>query len=358
MSLSITSSHLSNTSRDGDSNTSLDSPFQCLITLLVKKFFPISILNLPWHNLRPFPLVPSPVPWEKRLTPPLATPTFQVVTESEKVSPQPPFLQAEHLQLPQRLLTRLVLQTPHQLRCPSLDTLQPLNVFPFLRGPKLKTIFSVRPHQGRVQQQCTHFPSPAGHTVPDRDQDAVGLLGHLGTLLAHIHPAVDQHPQVLFHLAAPATLPPAWTVQGVGVTQVQDLALGFDEPHTIGLGPLIQPAQIPLQTLPTLKQINTPTQLGFICKLTEVHSILSSRSLIKMLKGTGPSTKPWRTPLMTGHQLDLTPFTTILWAQPPASFFFNPVKRMPVQATSSQLGQKNVIFRSKQLLEISGGDIR
>jgi len=50
---------------------------------------------------------------------------------------------------------------------------------------------------------------------------------------------------------------------------MQDLALGLVEPHTIDLGPLIQPVQIPLQSLPTLMQINTPTQLGIICKLRE-----------------------------------------------------------------------------------------
>jgi len=31
----------------------------------------------------------------------------------------------------------------------------------------------------------------------------------------------------------------------------------------------MQPAQIPLQSLPTLQQIDTPTQLGVICRLTE-----------------------------------------------------------------------------------------
>ncbi|KAK4828478.1 hypothetical protein QYF61_026703 [Mycteria americana] len=104
-----------------------------------------------------------------------------------------------------------------------------------------------------------HFPSSAGHTIPDTSQDAVGLLGHLGTLLAHIQPAIDQHPQVLFHEAAFQPLfPKPVALHAVVVTQVQDLALGLVEPHTIGLGPLIQPVQI-----------NTPTQLGVICKLTE-----------------------------------------------------------------------------------------
>ena len=50
---------------------------------------------------------------------------------------------------------------------------------------------------------------------------------------------------------------------------MQDLALGFVEPHTIGLTPSIQPVQVSLQTLATLKQIDIPTQRGVICKLTE-----------------------------------------------------------------------------------------
>ncbi|KAK4815585.1 hypothetical protein QYF61_004800 [Mycteria americana] len=83
--------------------------------------------------------------------PHLSTTSFQVVVESDKVSPQPPLLQAKQSQLPQPLLIRLVLQTLHQLRCPSLDTLQHLNVSLVVRGPKLNTVFEVRPHQCRVQ---------------------------------------------------------------------------------------------------------------------------------------------------------------------------------------------------------------
>ncbi|KAK4814878.1 hypothetical protein QYF61_027907 [Mycteria americana] len=109
--------------------------------------------------------------------PPLA------VVESDEVSPQPPFLQAEQPQVPQPLPISLVLQTLPQLRCPSLDTLQPLNVSLGVGGPTLNTAFEVRPHQCRVQGH-DHCPSPAGHAISDTSQDAVGLLGHLGTLLA------------------------------------------------------------------------------------------------------------------------------------------------------------------------------
>ncbi|KAK4807471.1 hypothetical protein QYF61_008239 [Mycteria americana] len=183
--------------RDGDSTTSLGSLFQCLTTLSVKKFFLMSNLNLPWRNWRPFPLILSLVTWEKRPTPPLDS----LLSESDEVSPQPPFLQAEQAQGPQPLPISLVLQTLPQLRCPSLDTLQPLNVSLEVRGPALNTAFEVRPHQCPVQGH-SHCPAPAGHTTSDTSQDATGLLGHLGPLLAHIQAAVNQHPQVLLCRAA------------------------------------------------------------------------------------------------------------------------------------------------------------
>ncbi|KAK4820179.1 hypothetical protein QYF61_021451, partial [Mycteria americana] len=227
MSLSTSSKRPLNTSRDGDSTTSLGSLFQCLITLSVKKNFLISSLNLPWRNLRPFPL-PVPMldhPFSKEIFPNsqsqpplaqleaissrpiasylgeetdshLATTSFQVVVESNKVSPQPPLLQAKQPQFPQMLLIGLVFQTLHQLHCPSLDTLQHLNVSLVVRGPKLNTVCKVQPHQCQVQGN-DHFPSPAGHTIPDTSQDAVGFLGHLGTLLAHVQLAVNQHPHLV-----------------------------------------------------------------------------------------------------------------------------------------------------------------
>ena len=74
MSLSTTSKHFLNTSRD----VVFISPFQHLTSHLKNKFFLTSNLNLPRHNLKPFPLVLSLVTQEKRLT---------------LSSPQPPFRQ-------------------------------------------------------------------------------------------------------------------------------------------------------------------------------------------------------------------------------------------------------------------------
>jgi len=66
---------------------------------------------------------------------------------------------------------------------PFLDTLQELSVLSALRGPKLNTALEVWPLHCRVQGH-DHCPALAGHTMPDTSQDAVGLLGYLGTLLA------------------------------------------------------------------------------------------------------------------------------------------------------------------------------
>jgi len=68
------------------------------------------------------------------------TSSFQVVVESNEISPEPPLLQTEQSQFPQLLPIRLVLRIPHQLHCPSLDTLHSFNIFLAVRGPTLNTI--------------------------------------------------------------------------------------------------------------------------------------------------------------------------------------------------------------------------
>ncbi|KAK4826724.1 hypothetical protein QYF61_010977 [Mycteria americana] len=233
---------------------------------------------------------------------------------------------------------------PHtfKLRCPSLDTLQHFNVLLILRGPKLNTVCKVQPHQCQVQGH-NHFPSAAGHTIPDTSQDAVGFLGHLGTLLAHVQLAVNQHPEVLFCWATFQPLfPKPAVLHGVVVTQVQDLALSLVEPHTIGLGPSIQPVQVPLQSLPPLKQINTPTQLGVICKLTEDALNPFIQIIDKDIKQDWPQHRAlgntacdWPpTGVNSIHHHSLGPAT-----QP----VLYPAKSTPIQAMSSQFLQENAV---------------
>uniref|UniRef100_A0A8B9CFN3 Uncharacterized protein n=1 Tax=Anser brachyrhynchus TaxID=132585 RepID=A0A8B9CFN3_9AVES len=72
----------------------------------------------------------------EQTNPHLSTASFKVPIESDEVSREPPLLQAEQPQLPQPLLVRLVLQTPHQLRCPSLDNNNKNNIMYFLNCRK------------------------------------------------------------------------------------------------------------------------------------------------------------------------------------------------------------------------------
>ncbi|KAK4822849.1 hypothetical protein QYF61_020649 [Mycteria americana] len=205
---------------------------------------PVPMLDNPFSQVK-FPNIQSKPPLAQ-LEAISSRPTTRYLGEETDPHLSTTSFQAKQSQLPQPLLIRLVLQTLHQLRCPSLDTLQPLNVSLVVGGPKLNTVFEVRPHQCRVQGH-DHFPSPAGHAIFDTSQDAIGFLGHLGTLLAHIQVAVDQHPQVLLCQAAFQPLfPKPVALHGVAVAQVQDPALGLVQSHTIDLGPSIQPVQVAL----------------------------------------------------------------------------------------------------------------
>lgn len=47
----------------------------------------------------------------------------------------------------------------------------------------------------------------------------------------------------------------------------------------------------------------------------------ASRSFTKTLKSDAPKMKPWRTPLGTGCQPDVTPFPKTLWARPISPLF-------------------------------------
>jgi len=84
-----------------------------------------------------------------------------------------------------------MLQTPHSSIPLSEHTPGP----PCLaaRGPTLNTALEVRPHQSPEGRS-----PPAACAAADTLQDAIGHLGHLGTLLAHVQPSINHYPQVLF----------------------------------------------------------------------------------------------------------------------------------------------------------------
>lgn len=123
-------------SQHGDSTTSLRSLSQYLEILLVKKCIIIFNLNLPWYNWRPFPLILLFFIWENRLT------AFQVVV----VGPPSVSLSPDETP-PTPSVMRLVFQTLPQHHCPSLDSLQHLNILLVSEGPKLGSLSSAK-HRG------------------------------------------------------------------------------------------------------------------------------------------------------------------------------------------------------------------
>ena len=161
-------------------------------------------------------------------------------------SPEPPLLQTKQSQLPQLLLIRPVLQTPHQLSYPFLDMLQGLGVFLAVRGPKVNTVLEVRPHQCWVQRY-NYFSNPVRITISNTSQDASGLLSHLGTLVAHVQLAINQYLELCFDYTVLQSLcPKTVALPGVVVAKVQGLALGLVEHHLIGFSLAIKPTHISL----------------------------------------------------------------------------------------------------------------
>jgi len=67
-------------------------------------------------------------------------------------------------------------------------------------------------------------------------------------------------------------------MHGVIAAKVQDSAGGLVKAHTFGLSSLIQPVQIPLLGLPTLRQINIYSQPRVI-SLTHTHTHTLPRAL-------------------------------------------------------------------------------
>jgi len=57
-----------------------------------------------------------------------------------------------------------------------------------VRVSKLGTVHEVQPHQCSVERDDL-LSAPAGCTISVTSQDAIGLLGHIGTLLANVQPA-------------------------------------------------------------------------------------------------------------------------------------------------------------------------
>ena len=124
-----------------------------------------------------------------------------------------------------------------------------------------------------------------------------------GHSLVHVQVLLTSTRRTFSNLHLSRHSAPACGPAGLVVTQGQEQAqaLGLVEPQTSGLSPSMQPVQIPLQSLPALQQINTPTQLSVSADSLRVSSIPSQGSLIKIFNRAGPSTEPWEQPWVEFH---------------------------------------------------------
>ena len=160
---------------------------RCLTALLERKCFLISNLNLPCSNLRPFFVLLSLFPARRGWHAPhhsLLSGTCRQQWGLPWASPSPEWTIPVPLAAP--LPSGLVLQAPHLLSCPSLDTLQGLNTFLVVLAWKLNTVFKVWTHQSWVQRD-DFLPASAGSSVS-------GPPGHTAGLCS----AVNWHLQILF----------------------------------------------------------------------------------------------------------------------------------------------------------------
>lgn len=122
MSLSATFTYLFNTSRNGDSTTSLDIFFQCLKSFSVKGFFLVCSLN---HLF--FSFCPATHNLGEEANPHPATSSYQVFRQQDMGFPELPFFQARQPKILQLFLISLVLQVFNHICCLSLDMFQSLS---------------------------------------------------------------------------------------------------------------------------------------------------------------------------------------------------------------------------------------
>ena len=104
----------------------------CLTALWEKELFLTANLNLPWHNVRPSPLVLRLFPGS-RGRPHLTQPPFRSLQRARR-SPLSLLFSRQNSPASLSRSPSHCAPEPSQLRCPSLDTLQALSVFLAVRA--------------------------------------------------------------------------------------------------------------------------------------------------------------------------------------------------------------------------------
>ena len=144
------------------------------------------------------------------------------------------------------------------------------------------------------------LPHSTAYTISDTSHDDTGLLGHLSTLTACVQLAINQHPLCTF----PATLPQACSHAQSSCDQRAGLGT-WSCPSSYRWPQPSDPA-CPSPSVVILGQLTLP----FLGVITALNSFIQiSNNNINLDEAQH---RPLRTPLMTGLQVDSTPFTTTL----------------------------------------------
>jgi len=222
-----------NVTRNGAATTSLGNLCQCFTYPNHKKNFSYIQPNshLFWfETISSCPITTDPA---KESVPFFLTSSLLILKDCSQISLESSHLQAEQPQFAQPVLM-LVLFYPLDHFCvPRLGMLQQVHVSPVLRTPHLSTVLQER------SQHCT---------ITSLDLLIILLLMHSmtklayeGTLLAHVQLVIHQYPGPFRQSWVPSLHLQLVLTVWVAKTQVQVLALVFDEPHVILLGPLLKP---------------------------------------------------------------------------------------------------------------------
>ncbi|KAK4826721.1 hypothetical protein QYF61_010974 [Mycteria americana] len=186
---------------------------------------PVPVLDNPFHEVK-FPNIQSKPPLAQ-LEAIASRPITCYLGEETNPNLSTTSFQAKQPQLPQPLLIRLLLQTLHQLRCPSLDTLQHLNVSLVVGGPKLNTVFEV-PLQSLPPLKQINTPT------------------QLGVICKLTEGALDPFIQII-----DKDIKQNWPQhRALGDTTCDRLPTGFNSIHHHSLGSAIQPVLYPEKSTP------------------------------------------------------------------------------------------------------------
>ena len=104
-------------------------------------------------------------------------------------------------------------------------------------------------------------------------------------------------------------MPQLVLVVDVTSIQVQDLTVGFVEPHDVLLCQLLKPVQVPLDVIPSLEHVNCTPNL-VMHQLAEGTLNLTLDVINEDIKECQSRMDPWETPLTSDLRPDRKFFTT------------------------------------------------